>query len=364
MSLKTIIQEEEFMFKLKNNEFNKIIHLVKSQNELSVFSVIKGFMPGEIYVNSIDNPIAALIKTCECNLIAGSSNDVKFNSEVSMIIDFWDQLTPDSSEWIDLIPTIHKNTFVRKYTRRHYILSIDDFKECNKPLEEGFIIEKIDVNLLRKSCYENSEKLLEWIADWGDDAKFQKYGVGYFIHNGKAIVSWSLSDCSFEKEITIGIHTDERYRKKGFGNVVVSTVVKDCFKKGYEKINWLCVDTNKGSIALAERLGFRYNNRYYAFSTYPPIENIKDLSESEWFEWGEYLESASKSEGCLILESLYCYIKANDIEKTISIMTTIKHSKNNLDYSRFKNYITYLQDYGLCSNFRSQVWLDFLNRNT
>lgn len=352
------------MFKLNNDDFNKIIPLVKSRNELSVFSVINGVMPGEIYVNSIDNPTAALIKTSECNLIAGNSNDANFNSEVSAVIDFWDQLTPDSSEWIDLIPTIHKNPFIRKYKRRHYILYIGDFNECNKPLGDGFIIEKIDVDFLRKTSYENAEKLLEWIADWGDDTRFEKYGAGYFIHNRNVIVSWSLSDCSFNKKITIGIHTDERYRKNGFGKTVVSAVVKECFNKGYEKINWLCVDTNKGSIALAEKLGFKYNNNYYAFSTYPPIENIQDLSEAEWLEWGEYLENASKTEGCLIWDSLYCYIKSNNIEKTINIMTTMEHSKINPEYSRFKDYIIYLQGYGLCSNFRSQVWLDFLDRNT
>ncbi|SHO51553.1 GNAT family N-acetyltransferase [Anaerocolumna xylanovorans] len=351
------------MFKLNNNDFNKVIQLVKSQNELSVLSVIKGAMPGEIYVNSIDNPTAALIRTCECNLIAGNSNDANFNSEVSMVLDFWDPLTPDSSEWIDLIPTIHKNPFIRKYKRRHYILSVDDFKECKETLKDGFILEKVDIDLLRQRNYENSEKLLEWTADWGDDAKFQKYGAGYFIHNGKVIVSWSLSDCSFDKKITIGIHTDERYRKNGFGKTVVSAVVKDCFTKGYEKINWLCVDTNKGSIALAEKLGFKYNNNYYAFSTYPPIENIKDLSESEWFEWGEYLENASKTQDCLISSSMYCYIKSNDIEKTISIMTSMEQRKITLDYSSIKDYIIYLQNYGLGSNFRSQVWLDFLNKN-
>lgn len=297
------------MFKLKNNDFNKVVHLVKSRNELSVLSVIKGTMPGEIYVNSTDNPTATLIKTCECNLIAGSSNDVNFNSNVSKALDFWDTLTPDSSEWIDLIPAIHKNPFVRKYKRRHYILSVDDFKECNNPIKDGFIIEKVDIDLLKQSCYENAEKLLEWIEEWGDDARFQKYGVGYFIHNGKVIVSWSLSDCSFDKKIAIGIHTDERYRKNGFGKVVASATVKDCFTKKYEKIDWLCVDTN------------------------------------------------------LIWDSLYCYIKSNDVEKTISIMTSLEQRKINLDYTRFKNYIINLQDYGLCSNFRSQVWLDFPNKN-
>lgn len=351
------------MFKLIDNDFNKIVPFIKSQNELSVLSVIKGVMPGEIYVNNIDQPTAALIKTSECNLIAGCTNDFVFNSEVSTELDFWDQLTPDSEEWIDIIPTIHKNPFVRKYKRRHYTLSIDDFQECKIPLKDGFILEKVDLNLLRKNSYENSEKLLEWAANWGDDASFQKYGAGYFIHNGKIIVSWSLSDCSFDKRIAIGIHTDERFRNNGFGIKVVSATAKECFMKGYKNIDWLCVDTNKGSIAIAERLGFRYCNSYYSFSTYPPIENVKDLSESEWYEWGEYLYNASQTEDCLIWDALYCYIKSNHVEKTIPLMTLMKQKNIDLDYSGINNYITYLQGFDLCSNFICITWINFLNEN-
>jgi GNAT superfamily N-acetyltransferase len=348
------------MFKLESEEFSKAEHLIKSENELSVFAVINGVMPGEIFVNNIDNPTVALIKTSECNLIAGCSSDTTFNSEVSSELDFWDLLTPDTREWIDIIPTIHKNPFVRKYKRRHYILSIDDFTECNMPLKDGYEIEKVDAGLLRQCSYENAEKLLEWVENWGDEANFQKHGTGYFIHDGKVIVSWSLSDCSFKNEIAIGIHTDERYRKNGFGKMVVSAVIKDCFAKGYETIHWLCVDSNKGSSSIAEKLGFKYNNHYYSFSSYPPIENLKDLSEAEWYEWGEYLENASKTEDCLIWECLYCYIKSNDVEKTINIMTAMEHKKIKIDHSRFKSYINYLQQHGMCSNFSSKAWTDFI----
>lgn len=146
--------------------------IIKSPNELSIFSAINGIMPGEIYVNNICNPTAALIKTCECNLIVGSSNDGAFNSEVSSKLDFWEPLTPDTKEWMDIIPTIHKNPFVRKYKRRHYTLSIDDFTEYNMTLMDGFVIEKVNIGLLRKGSYENSEKLLEWAENWGDDAIF------------------------------------------------------------------------------------------------------------------------------------------------------------------------------------------------
>lgn len=349
------------MFSLNNKDFYRIEPLIKSQNELSAISVIKGIMPGEIYVNNLEHPTTALIKTCECNLIAGNPNNTDFNSEVSTELDFWDQLTPDSSEWMEIIPTIHKNHFVRKYKRRHYILTNRTFKECDTPLKDGFVLEKVDLDVLRENDYENSEKLLEWAANWGDDESFQKYGAGYYIHNNKVIVSWSFSDCCFDKKVAIGIHTDERYRGNGFGKIVVSATAKECFTKGYESIDWLCVDTNKGSIAIAEGLGFQYSNHYYSFSTYPPIENIKDLTEAEWYEWGEYLENASKTEDCLIWDSLYSYIKSNDVSKTIQLMNLMEDKNITLDYVGFKNYITYLQGYDLCSDFNSQTWVDFIN---
>lgn len=351
------------MIKLNNKEFKKIAHLIKSQDELSVFSVIYGEKPGEIYVNNIDSPTAALIKTSECNLISGSTNDEVFNSEVSSELDFWDQLTPDSHDWMDKIPTIHKNHFVRKYKRRHYVLSIDEFVECNSTLRGGYVLEKVDVSLLRQNIFENSERVLKWAEDWGDDEKFRKHGTGYLIRNDKTIVSWSLTDCSFEKKIAIGIHTDERYRKNGFGKITASATVKDCFAMGYEKIDWLCVDSNKGSRAIAEKLGFTLSNYYYSFSSYAPIENLKDLPEAEWHEWGEYLEEASKTEECFIWESLYAYIKSNDVEKTINIMINMKHRKIGIDYLRFKDYIIKLQTYGACSNFTKKAWIDFLNEN-
>ena len=349
------------MFKLSSDNYRKVIPFIQSQNELSVNSVLNDIMPGEVYVNNIDHPTAALIKTSECNLIAGSCDDSDFNSAISTVIDFWDQLTPDSDAWIDIIPAIHKNPFVKKYKRRHYTLTSDQFRECNRPINDDFILEKVDIDFLRHCNYENVENLLGWISNWGEDEVFQKYGVGNYIHNGKTIVSWSFSDCSYGNKIAIGIHTDESFRKNGFGQIVASVTAKACFAKGYETIEWLCVDTNKGSIAIAEKLGFSYSNSYHSFSSYPPIENIGDLSEAEWRDWGTYLENASHTIDTLLWDSLYCYIKANDINKTIGIMTALEQKKTPPDYSRFQSYITDLQSYGYCSNFQSQTWIDFIN---
>lgn len=352
------------MIKLDSKDFKKIVHLIKSKNELSVFSVINGNNPGEIYVNNIDNPTSALIRTSECNLIAGSPYDEVFNSEIPAVLDFWAPLTPDSDEWIEIIPTIHENHFIRKYKRRQYVLSPENFLDFNITLKEGYKLEKVTPSFLRENSLENSEELLNILAEnWGDDEYFEKHGTGYLIHNNKVIVSWSLSDCSYKRTIAIGIYTDEGFRNNGFGKITAASNVKECFARGYEKIHWLCVDSNKGSSAIAEKLGFRLASHYYAFTSYPPIENLKDLSEAEWKDWGEYLEKASKTEDRLIWECVFAYIKSNDVEKTINIMTIMKENKIEIDYLRFKTWVTSLQANGLCSNFTKQTWADFIDEN-
>ena len=364
MNYKNERYRSDLVFKLEKNDYKKVTNLVKSENELSVFSVINGVNPGEIFVNSIDNPTSVLIRTSECNLIAGNSTDEVFNSHVSEELDFWDPLVPDSLEWMNKIPTIHKNHFIRKYKRRHYVLTADSFIDCTEPLKTGYILEKVNMSFLKECSLENSKLILDTLAEnWGSEENFKKHGTGYLVRNEKTIISWALADCSFKTTVAIGIYTDERYRRNGFCKVTAAEVIRDCFVMGFKKIDWLCVDSNKGSIAIAEKLGFKLVDVYYAFTSYPPIENLKDLSEDEWHQWGKYLEDASKAEDCLLLECVYSYIKSNDIEKTISIMKNIKNKNIELNYLRFKNWIINLQSHGMCSNFTQETWTSFIDKN-
>lgn len=244
------------MEKLRIQEFEKVRPLVKSQNELSVQSVIQGMMPGKIYVNNSDHPTAALIQTEECNLIAGDWNDETFHREVKSLLDFWDQLTPDSDEWAKIIPSIHKNAFLRNYQRRRYVLDIKDFQPWEEELPKGYQLEQAEVAKKTLQDLENFDEVQAWIAGWKDHKTFENCGSGYLIHNSKRIVSWSLGDCYLGQRIAIGVHTDEAYKGRGFGKKVVSATIKDAFAKGYRTIDWLCVDSNKGSISIAEKLGF------------------------------------------------------------------------------------------------------------
>jgi hypothetical protein len=76
-------KQDSRLYKLEQAKYEKVIPLLQSSNELSVYSVIHGIIPGEIFVNDCNYPAIALIQTSECNLLTGNIDDVGFNSLIS-----------------------------------------------------------------------------------------------------------------------------------------------------------------------------------------------------------------------------------------------------------------------------------------
>lgn len=55
------------MKELDTQQYLKVLPLVQGHNELSVYAVLHGVIPGEVYVDCVEKPKAALIQTSECN---------------------------------------------------------------------------------------------------------------------------------------------------------------------------------------------------------------------------------------------------------------------------------------------------------
>ncbi|WBW96679.1 GNAT family N-acetyltransferase [Oceanirhabdus sp. W0125-5] len=344
------------MYKLNEKNFDRVKELVKDYSiELSIFSVIEGNMPGEIYVDNEDMPSSVLIKTPECTLLAGNADNSDFNEGIKNILDFWDQVTFASEKWEEKIEEFHKNKFIRKYKRRHYILNKFKYSDYRNRLEEGFYLEKVDPYEISKSNLENSEDVIEWVNNWGSFDNFIENGAGFIVRNDKTIVSWSLTDCLYNKKVEIGINTDEDYRKRGFGAIAAAATADYCLSNGIEEIGWHCVDTNIGSICIAEKLGFQRAQDYYSFTPYPPIENESDLDEEQWTEWALYYEDAIKTEPELMMVCAFCWARANNVDETIKIININKETGWKSEVQRLANHPIFLR-------FKDNLkWNEFLN---
>jgi RimJ/RimL family protein N-acetyltransferase len=335
------------IYKLNHEDYYLVKSLIKdSCPELSVFSVIAGIIPGEIYVDNQEHPKSALIKTPECNLLAGCANNSGFNAEVKELLDFWDHVTFDTAQWDEKIHGVHKNRFIRKYKRMYYVLNKLKYQDYANDLKCQYKLEKIDACKIQESVKKNSERIRDWIENWGSNDNFNQNGAGFMVSDEDNIVSWCLADCAYDNKIAIGINTDENYRKKGLGAIAAAAVIDYCLSKGIEEIHWLCVDSNKGSIALAEKLGFTLKKEYFSYTPYPPIENEDDLSPSQWEEWAIYYQEANKLEPKFFIDEAHCWAKAHKVEGTINslkghIESGMKLSADKLSqhrtYSRFKD---------------------------
>ena len=333
------------MYKLRPHDYKKVLPLIKSEYQLSVFSVIHGIMQGKILVNNLENPTAALIQTSECNLLAGNVDDDTFRSTISDELGF-----SDSEEWIRKIPSVHADHFVRQYTRCYYSLNQEDFIDTKKVLPQGFVVEQVDPDFLRIKNFKYADEIIRFMEDWGGDKRFLYNGGGAYVRNEDEIISRSIWDCTYDNMVEIGIMTiKNKYRKKGFGIIAVAATVKACFERGYRTIGWHCVEANKGSRAIALKLGFKLIGTYTAFSSYPPIENPVDLSEIEWNEWAEYFENSAKIEPRLWSECLCAYIKANNVAKANEILAIHKEKKP-FEHN-FNGIVRYLHSIGMATNF-------------
>ena len=99
------------------------------------------------------------------------------------------------------------------------------------------------------------------------------------------------------------------------------------------------------------------------YCSYLPTENPADISEEEWSEWAKYLEESSKQEQRLVNECLYSYIKANDVSKVIEVIKRLPQFGMKPEIKGYKGAIQYFQSFGLCSNFNTPEWLEFIDSN-
>lgn len=306
------------LYQLQKSDFYKVEDLIKNSNyELSVLAVIRGTSPGEIYVDNLENPLSTLIKTTECNLVAGKADNKLFNSEVKEKLDFFDQVTCDNESWEAKIDEIHNNIALRKYVRRYYELDEFKFADYKRYIDSECILEYVNSDNLNELDFENSDKIREWIQ-FEDISTFKDDCLGAYIRINNKIVSMSLVDCIVDDRIEIGVKTEKEYRNRGLGAIVTAATVSSSISKGIKKIGWHCVDTNIGSIKTAEKVGFQLINKYSSFTPFPPIENDTDLSKEQWSEWATYYSEMNKIQPNYFWLSAQCWAKASNMEETIA----------------------------------------------
>lgn len=264
------------MYKL-NGKFEEVQKLFNSNNKKFVFeSIIEGNTPGEIYVNSLENPELYVIFDGG-NFVLYIGGETATQEEYKKCVSYirenilTESLKEEFDEWILISYTsdIWKNALLeglkglrveqdKRVLYRYDIENVDNKKLSNLSCE----IKPIDEEILKNDNLENIEDLKEEICDmWGNLEGFIESGFGYCALDGEKLISWCTGEFFSKDYCGIGIFTIEEERKKGIGAEVALNFLKESAKRNLIP-HWDAWAGNLPSIKVAEKVGLNKIEEY------------------------------------------------------------------------------------------------------
>jgi RimJ/RimL family protein N-acetyltransferase len=297
---------------LSAGDRERVLPIIRNiQNELTINTVINANSPGNVYVDDINNPKSFFIKTPECNMIGGSTENAVFNEEIKNEIKYFDTVLCDSEEWAAKIMEIHGNCAVKPFKRKYFenVHTAGIYSPVDE-VDSKFLYYE-DLHTIE---YINKEIVLDWITIVNRDSVHNIPIAAVTIKNNE-IVSCSALDCIDGKNVEIGIKTMYQFRRRGYAAFTVSSFVAKLREAGIRKIGWHCMAFNTGSMSTAKKCGFTEKVTYDLFSPYPPVENETDYSAKEWFSLGTFYESKSIHAVDHYWQAARCYAHSRNEER-------------------------------------------------
>ena len=130
-------------------------------------------------------------------------------------------------------------------------------------LPEQYTLSMIDERLYQMCMSETWSRDL--VSQFPDYEVYRNLGIGAVICKNGMIVSGASSYSRYKEGIEVEIDTKEEYRRKGLAYVCGVKLILECLNRNLYP-SWDA--HNKGSAALAEKLGYHYSHTYTAIEIY------------------------------------------------------------------------------------------------
>jgi len=263
---------------LKIEEYKTLRSLYQNLRfNLVVDSIIDGTTPAWVFVDQKPKLRSGLMwNKQDALLLAGYAGNEDFNLSLGEILiqkiitDARKRYIPemsfycDTNTWESRLGTLLKGRSVHKASRRFY--QYDRLKfDWRRQIPLGYEIKLIDESLLESNEFDNGDQVIGWVRSfWHSNQDFVKKGIGYCLIKEKVIASWCLSVYVSETNCEFGVATVPEHRRQGLATLAASACVEYCEENELTP-HWHCWNDNKGSIAVAERIGFERPKMYYAY---------------------------------------------------------------------------------------------------
>jgi len=246
------------MNKLLVQDYEKVLPLFEAleNSKAVVFSVLEGKSPGEIFVDNVASPKAALLYVKDAFFyIVGDENIEEFCREIPDIL--FEELIPkldekemilftSSDAWQKKLMDILGKFEIIIIQRLFFQFDADSFStqdEWEKEIPDGFRIRPIDNDVI------NNEPSLERVLEVGSG----RFGV--CMMHGEKIACHCSSVFVGHGEAEVDIFTNDEYRGKGLARLTACAFIDECLRRGLIP-SWACWPEREASHALALKLGF------------------------------------------------------------------------------------------------------------
>ena len=237
-----------------------IAHLFDGWEETMIWSCLQGYM-GIAYADSLTAPTAAQISLGDFCFFAGAVNIELLQNKPTNLQGDEAIFVPQNAEWEKAIEQVYEGKaqrFMRYATKKEEDnFDMAKLEKMVLALPNEFTLKRID-----EALYEVLLSL-DWARDlcsnYKDFAQYEKIGLGFVVLHGNTIISGASSYTSFQNGIEIEIDTRQDYRRKGLAMVCGAAIISECLQMGWYP-SWDA--HNKGSLALAEKLGYVFDKQY------------------------------------------------------------------------------------------------------
>lgn len=230
--------------------------------ETLIWSCLQGVM-GKVYADALDHPSAAMALIGDFTFFAGTPNAEltaykPANSKQDFMI-----MVPSSQDWERMILQIYGNRakVVSRYATKKERdgFDIPNLEKAAAALPRGY-----ELHLMDERLYHMCRSQV-WSADlvsqFRDYEEYRRLGLGAVITAHGRLVSGASSYTRYLEGIEIEIDTREEYRRRGLAHVCGARLILECL---HRKLYPSWDAQNKGSLSLAEKLGYHYSHTYTA----------------------------------------------------------------------------------------------------
>lgn len=249
------------IYKLENTD--TAAGLFADWKETIIWSCIQKVM-GEIYVADPECPASAMAVLGDFCFFAGAENRELVLYKPAHCHQDFIIMIPQSAAWHPLIEQCYKER-AKKVTR--YAMKKEP--EIFHPEQLQVIVQNLSseyrLQMIDEEAYGMCQKQ-QWskdlVSQYKDYEMYRKLGLGVVIMRSDELVAGASSYSTYQQGIEIEIDTKEEFRRRGLAAVCGAKLILECLER---KLYPSWDAQNPWSVALAEKLGYRFDYEYPAY---------------------------------------------------------------------------------------------------